>query len=58
MNADVVCFVEYIWIGGNNELRSKTKVMYSPVSNIVIYLRGIMTVVPQTRHSATTPRLS
>ena len=25
-------FVEYVWIGGNNELRSKTKVMHSDVS--------------------------
>ena len=27
-------FVEYIWIGGNNELRSKTKVIYQDINGI------------------------
>ena len=34
MNTQTATFVEYIWIGGNNELRSKTKVMYSDVHNM------------------------
>jgi len=29
-----VTFVEYVWIGGNNELRSKTKVIWNDVSTL------------------------
>ena len=29
------CLVEYVWIGGKNELRSKTKVMDGPIDEVL-----------------------
>lgn len=29
-----ISFVEYIWLGGNNELRSKTRVLYKPINGL------------------------
>ena len=30
----MVFTIEYVWIGGNNELRSKTKIIEGPVKSV------------------------